>query len=276
MIPNEYLKNLYRASLLFLIILSLFFAVKVLSEFRSYSMLGSNGANVITLSGHGEITAVPDIANISFTISRDAKTAKEAQTLVAQVEKKALDFLKNSNVADRDIKTTNAAVYPKYEYSRSICPTYEVGTMGSSTKNSMPIYCPPGKQVIVGYTASESVTVKIRKVDDTGEIMQGLGVAGVSDLNGPNFAIDNEDSLKAQARKKAIDDAQQKARVLARDLGVHLGRIAGFSESGNYGGPIMYGKAVIMSADSAPSTPAQIPKGENIISSDVSITYEIR
>ena len=260
--PSEYIKNLYRATLAFVVILSLYFAVKVLSEFRAYDMMGSRD-NVITLSGHGEVQAVPDIANIYFTISKDAKTGKEAQDSVTQIEKKALDLLKADNVLEKDIKTVNASFYPKYEYSQSCADGHQ------------PWRCPPNNQIIVGYTASESINVKVRNTDDVGKIIQELVTVGAFDLNGPNFSIDNEDTLKAEARKKAIDDAKEKAKVLAKDLGVNLGRIANFSESGNY--PIMYAREKMMSADaSTSSVPAVIPKGENTISSDVTITYEIR
>ncbi|OGI62561.1 hypothetical protein A2818_02400 [Candidatus Nomurabacteria bacterium RIFCSPHIGHO2_01_FULL_40_12] len=267
-IPNEYLKNLYRIILAFLVILSLFFGVKFLSELRSLEMMGSSEANVITLSGHGEVQAVPDIANVYFTISKDAKTVKEAQEAVAKIEKAALDFLKEKGVADKDIKTENASFYPKYEYrydTKIMMPCNEYG-------------CPSrgGNNVIVGYTASESVTVKVRNTDDAGVIMQGLGTVGVSNLSGPNFAIDDEDALKAEARKKAIDDARAKAKVLAKDLGVKLGRISNFSESGNYPMPMYYGKATMFADSGEESAPAEIPKGENTISSDVTITYEIR
>jgi uncharacterized protein YggE len=94
-------------------------------------------------------------------------------------------------------------------------------------------------------------------------------------LNGPNFTIDNEDGLKVEARKIAIDDAKVKAQKLASDLGVRLGKITSFSESGNNPAPIMYGKAMMLEAPSAPA-PAEIPKGENKITSDVTITYELR
>lgn len=266
-IPNTYKKNLYLASLVFLIILSLYFAVKALAEFRSYDLSGSKEVGTITLSGHGEITAVPDIASVYFTISKDSKTVKEAQTLVAGIEKKSLDFLKTSGVLEKDIKTSNASFYPKYEYR------YDTKIMMPCTQYG----CPPtpGNNVIVGYTASESITVKVRNTDDVGKIMQGLGALGVSDLNGPNFSIDNEDGLKAAARKKAIEEAQVKAEVLARDLGVRLGKITSFNESGNYPMP-MYERTMMAGAVAKDSTPAQLPKGENIISSDVSITYEIR
>lgn len=267
-LPNQYIKNIYRAVLVFIVILSLFFAVKFLSESKSYSMMGSSEANTITLSGHGEVNAIPDIANIYFTISKEAKTVKEAQAGVAVIEKKALDLLKSKGVDKKDIKTANASFYPKYDYVRTLCPQ-----MGAPS--GIAYDCGNNKQVLSGYTASESITVKIRKVDDAGSIMQGLGEMGVSDLSGPNFTIDKEDALKAEARKKAIDDARTKAEILAKDLGVKLGRIANFSEGGNYGG-MYYAKTMMdEQANSAPA-PAEIPKGENTISSDVTITYEIR
>ena len=232
--------------------------------------MGNSETNTITLSGHGEVTAVPDIANVYFTIRKTAKTGKEAQTSVAVIEKKALDFLETKGVDEKDIKTENASVYPKYDYVRKLCPQTEIGGVVS------PAYDCGGKQVLSGYEASESITVKIRNTDDAGTIMQGLGTTGVSNLSGPNFSIDDEDALKAEARKKAIDNAKEKAKVLAEDLGVSLGRIADFSEEGNYY-PIMYGKTAMMdSAVSSVLAPAELPKGENTISSDITITYEIK
>jgi len=262
---NEYKKNIYRVSLVFLIVLSLYFAVRFLSEFKSYSMIGSKEISTITLSGHGEVFAAPDIASIYFTISKESKTVKEAQTLVAEVEKKSLDFLRENNILEKDIKTSDASFSPKYEYR------YDTKIMIPCTQYS----CPPNsRSVIVGYVASESITVKIRNTDDVGKIIQGLGTLGVSDLSGPNFSIDNEDGLKAEARKKAIDNAKEKAKILAKDLGIKLGKITSFNESGDYPMP-MYAKTMVAEGVSNDSTPAEIPKGENTISSDVSITYEI-
>jgi uncharacterized protein len=232
--------------------------------------------NVIAISGHGEIQAVPDIANVSFTITKDAKTVKDAQAGVAVIEKKALDLLKTKGIVDKDIKTANASFYPKYEYRQAVCPPIPMGagTAGVTSSPSSPYYCPSGKQVIIGYTASESITVKIRNTDNVGDIMQGLGTTGVSDLSGPNFTIDNEDGLKAQARKEAIDDAKLKAKVLAKDLGIRLGKMTSFNEGGNYPMPV-YDKMMTAGASES-SAPAILPVGENTISSDVTITYEIR
>ena len=247
------------------------FLVAVIVNFCFHSMpyreFRDRQKDVIAFSGYGEVTAVPDIANVYFTISKDSKTVKDAQALVVQVEKESIDFLKENNISEKDIKTSNASFYPKYEYqydTKAVLPCTDYG-------------CPPrpGKSVITGYTASESITVKVRNTDDIGKIMQGLGVLGVTDLNGPNFSIDDEEGLKMEARTKAINDAKNKAAILAKDLGIRLGKITSFSESGNYPMP-MYAKAISAEDSSVGSAPAQIPAGENTVSSDVTITYEIK
>lgn len=264
---KDYKKNLYGALALFALILCVFFIVKIFSEIRSYKMIGGDFGNTIVVSGHGEVEAVPDIANVSFTISKEAKTVKEAQDAVAEIENKALEFLKENKVADKDIKATDASFYPKYEY-RYNAPSISCVGYG----------CPPnpGKNVITGYEASETITVKVRDTDAVGTIIQGLGALGVSNLNGPNFSIDDEDVLKAQARKLAIVEAREKAKVLAKDLGVKLGRISSFNESGDYY-PMYQESMMYKDADMAVSSvPAQLPVGQNTIASNVTIVFEIR
>lgn len=260
---EEHKKNLYRAVLAFVVVLTLLFAVKFLSELRAYGRMGSAEVNTITISGHGEVMAVPDIASVYFTIRQEGKTVKEAQEKVAVIEKKVLGFLRENEIEDKDIRTENASFNPKYEYETRTMPA---------------IYPPfPGKQVITGYEAYESISVKVRDTDNVGKIIEGLGALGVTELSGPNFTIDDEDALKVEARRDAINDAKEKARILAKDLGVRLGRVASFSESGNYPIP-MYGKAMMLEAGGGVDTsaPAELPVGENTITSDVTITYEIR
>ena len=253
-------KHFIRVSTIFIVILC------VLALANLFNGQKDINQNMISLSGHGEITAVPDIATITFNIHKEAKTVKDAQAAVAVVEKSTLAFLKTNNVDSKDIKTTGAPFNPIYQYKTDaqVMPCNQYG-------------CPPvnGKNVITGYESNESFTVKIRNADDAGKITQGLGTIGVSDLYGPTFSIDNEDTLKADARAKAIADAQEKAERLAHDLGVHLGKITSFSENGNYPMP-MYAKADMAVMNSAGAPTLELSKGENVVSSDVTITYEIR
>ncbi|MDQ3244833.1 MAG: SIMPL domain-containing protein [bacterium] len=249
-------KNLHKALVVFLTVLSIFVVVKTLHSFKEDRWNGKDGGieSTIIISGHGEMKAVPDIATISFSITKEAKTIKEAQTQVTEIEKKVLEVLKTNKVDDKDIKTTNSSFYPKYKYD------YKGAYY-------------PQNSTISGYEVTENIEVKIRDIDTTGALIEGLGAIGVNNLHGPNFAIDEEDDLKDEARKLAIDDAKDKAQQLAKDLGVRLGKIVSFSENSNY--PIIYAKNESL-VDSAQSSAPELPKGENTISSNVTITYKIR
>ena len=253
--------NIIKLVKIFLIVLVLFFAVKTLAEFRGLKFIGeAQTPPTISFDGKGEVSSVPDIANISFSVRESAKTAKEAQAVVTDKINKALTFLKENNIADKDIKTANYSSYPKYEYQQASQPC---------AMN----FCPPGRQILTGYEVSQNIEVKVRNIDDAGKIVEGVANIGVTDMNGPNFAIDKEDELRDQARALAIKDAKKKARALARDLGVRLVRIIRFSE----GGAIyqIYAKTELMASDGVAKSP-ELPSGENKITSNVTVTYEIR
>ncbi|MEK7558396.1 MAG: SIMPL domain-containing protein [Patescibacteria group bacterium] len=255
-------KKIIQATLALLVMSSLFFVAKFISELKSYEYIGGGvlASNTISVSGVGEVFAVPDIATINFSVTHQGKTVAETQKEVSKKIDAALSFLKNSGIADKDIKTTNYSAYPRYEYNSVPCTVS---------------YCPPGKQTLAGFDVTQNISVKVRNTDKAPAVLEGLAKAGITEISGPNFEIDDDEALKAEARRKAIADAKEKAGILARDLGVSLVRIIGFSEGGNY--PIYYAKA-LESADGrggAVSSP-ELPKGENKISSSVTITYEIR
>lgn len=260
--------SVFRKASVALIVLAVFLAVLTVKEIKSLSYVGRDvqAVNTISVSGLGEVFAVPDVAEISFDVREEAKTTKEAQKEVTDKMNKIIDSLKKSGIAEKDIKTIGYNIYPKYEYQTK----YVACPLGS--------YCPPeGRQILIGYEVSHNILVKVRDTEKSGEILSSLGSQNVSNLSGINFTIDDEEKVKNDAREKAIADAKEKADLLAEQLGVKLVRIMNFSESGNY--PMYYAKAyggapTPMSA-SDESVP-QIPQGENKVTSNVTITYEIR
>lgn len=269
-IPSDYVRNLYKVTFVLLIVLSAFFAVKLLGEMKRVDAIGGAEVHTITLSGHGEVTAVPDIASVSFGIEATAGTQSEASEAVNTKVASVLAFLRSAGIEERDIRTENYSSYPKYS-NPEICPMY----YPEGGARIMPP-CRPGNAEIVGFTVSQSMTVKIRKVDDASKVIDGINQIGVSNMYGPNFTIDDEEILQAEARKEAIADARKKAESLADDLDVRLGKVVSFSEGG-FGGPIYYAKdAMLESGTSSAPRPAELPQGENTIYSDVTITFEIR
>lgn len=259
--------------MVFVGVLSLYFLVKTFSVFGDFSFGGSHD-KTITLSGYGEVSATPDIAGIYFTIRDVNETSKGAQDKVAEIENKALSVLKDAGVEEKDIKTSNASFYPKYEYKN---------VLDTDIVTCQAIGCPEPvynrKRVLVGYEASESINVKIRDLDMVGKIMEDLAEVGVNELNGPNFEIDDRDALEIEARSVAIENAKTKARELVKDLDVRLGKVVSFDEGGRYGGIMPMYKSVSMDSAMAyeeEAVEAYIPEGENIISSSVTVTFKIR
>jgi len=257
--------KLIKAVLVLAILVSVYVAAKIISEVKGFNYIGGTApaTNTISFDGKGEVSAKPDLATISFTIRDNEKVMKDAQDKVTAKESSVLSFLSSSGIDKKDIKTENYSSYPKYD-------------MGVNCYSGLNLPCRGSEPKIIGYEVSENITVKIHDIAKAGDIVKGIGAVGVSDMSGPNFSIDKEDALKETARKYAIDDAKAKAETLARDLGVHLVRIVNFSENGNY--PIMYAAKgmALDSATTAPSPAPALPTGENKITSNVTITYEIR
>lgn len=268
---GEHTKKVAQSIAFVCTILAIFLIVKGVQSLKEIKFIGSGttATNIISVSGEGEVFAVPDIAAVSFTTSKDAATMEAAQKSITTTANKAIDYLKAQGIAEKDIKTENYNAYPRYEWQKG-------GTIMCITT---PCPQPEGKNVLVGYSATQTISIKIRKTDQAGTIVTGLGALGVTDITGPNFTIDNDDAIKSEARAKAITSAKTKADELAKQLGVKLVRIVNFSENGNqpyydYG---MYDKAVSnMSMGAAAPEAAPLPTGENKYTSNVTITYEIR
>ncbi len=244
--------------------LALFLLVGTIGELKGLRFIGSGVAatNTISVSGDGEVFAVPDTATFSVTIEEEAKDVKSAQDVATKKGNDIIAYLKQQGIDEKDIQTTGYSVYPQYDYTSGVC------TQG---------YCPPGKQLLRGFQVSQTLTVKVRDTKKAGEILSGVGSRGVSSVSGLSFTIDDQDKLEAEARDKAIAKAKDKAEVLAQSLGVRIVRVVGFSEGGG-GGPIYYTKVMSMEARSGgevASSP-EIPVGQNKITSNVTVTYEIR
>lgn len=266
--------KLFKALFAVFVVLAVFLGVKTLSALKEYSHIGTvpTSTNAISVSGLGEVFAVPDIAIFSVSVVEEGKTVKEAQDKATVKMNSVIDAVKKMGVAEKDIKTTGYYSNPKYDYTNYPCiqPMMEPGVSGSV---SYP--CRSGKQVLTGYEVSQTISVKVRKTDDAGAVLSKVGGLGASNISGLDFIIDDVDKVQAEARDKAIADAKAKAQVLAKSLGVKLVKIVSFSEGGYQ--PVYYAmetKSIMGMGGSVAPSP-QVPTGENKITSSVTITYEI-
>lgn len=268
-------KKIFKALWFVLVLLALFLGVETIGALKGLQYIGQGivATNVINVSGTGKVLAVPDTGEFSFSVVADAKTVTDAQSNAATKTNAIIDALKTLGVAEADIQTTNYSSYPTYQYNNYPC--VQPLTESSASSGTIIPYppCTTGRQVLTGYEVNESISVKIRKTADAGTVLTKVGTLGATNISSLNFVVDNPDMVNAEARDKAIADAKAKAAVLAKSLGIHLVKIINFQESGNQ--PIYYGMAYDSKAANPASVTPEIPVGQNTVTSNVTLTYEI-
>lgn len=254
------LRRLMKWASFVLVILGIFLLMETLGAYKEWTGTNPN-AKTISVVGEGNIYATADIATFSFAVSADAATVSEAQSQVTSKMDAILGSVKDLGIEEKDIKTSNYSVYPKYSYQSAVC-----------TKN----YCPPGKQILDGYTVSHDVTVKVRKTADAGKVLAAVGDKGATNISGLSFTTDDPSALEDQARAKAIANAKEKAQILGKDLGVRIGKVVSFYDNTNQGpSPVYLSKDMAVGSIGGAPTPT-LPVGQNQIVSSVTIIYEIR
>lgn len=259
---NNYFSEGYAKLLMSLTLVAAIFAL------ASYALLNFDtkapGAYEATISvnGEGEVLAVPDVGQFSFSVNAEGETASEAQERSGTAVNDILAYLRDQGIEDKDIKTQNYNLYPRYRWEERVCPA------GS--------FCGPGERVEDGFEVTQTVSVKVREADTAGSVIAGVGERGATNISSLNFIIDDIDALKAEAREIAIVDAKANAEQLAKDLGVDLKRIVSFyEEGGNRYEPQYEARAFSLESADAGFGGAELPAGEESTTVSVNITYEI-
>ena len=260
---NEFFSNGLGKALL--VIGIVFLAVVTLGQLQSLRYIGAGvqPGKTINVSGYGEAFGAADIATFNFSVVSEKSTVAAAQTDATNKINAITKYLKDAGIEEKDIQTTAYSVNPQYEYNQIVCVSYP---------------CPGGKQVLKGYQVRQTTTIKVRDLAKAGELLTGVGGKGATEVSGLNFTFDDPNKLQSDARGKAIADAKAKAEALAKQLGVTLVRVVSFNENGGgYPTPMYYAKdAAVGMGGAEPARAPEISVGQNKVSSNVSITYEIR
>jgi uncharacterized protein YggE len=217
------------------------------------------GPTTISITGEGEVLAIPDIAQFSFTLTATGTAAQDAQTAVKNSEGAILQYLREQGVEERFIKTEQYSLFPKFRWEQPVCLP------------GMP--CPSGEQLPDGFEVSQTITVKVKDTAIAGELMTGIGERGATNISGLTFTVEDDMALKAEARAKAIAHAKSQSDDLARELGVRIVRMTGYYEEPSGYPPMPYGAPAMdmMTREAVP----ELPPGELSTKSRVTITYQV-
>lgn len=233
--------------------LVVFLGVKTRNAWNEYYYIGKSGRDTITLDGQGKVTAKPDVAKVQLGVVTEGATVRDIQQKNTDKMNAIIAALKEMGIKAEDIQTQNYDLSPKYDWNS-------------------------GTQRLVGYTINQNVSVKVRDLDKAGDVVAKGGELGSNQIGGVQFVIDDPNALEAQAREEAIGDAQQKAEMLAKKLGLDVVRVVSFSESqdGVYPPqPYLMMKAENAARDMAAAAPSIEPGSQEVIS-NVSVTFEVR
>jgi uncharacterized protein YggE len=204
--------------------------------------------SAISVTGEASISVPPDLASVDAGVATDAKTAREASEANNAAMAKVLAALKAANIEAKDVQTSRLSLQPQYAPNRS------------------------GPSPIVGYRASNRVTVRIRDVSKVAGVIDTLVGAGANDIGNVNFEVSQASKLLDDAREKAVADARRKAEIYAKAAGVTLGVPLSISEGGGPQ-PMLRAK---MAAPIAAAAPTPIAQGEETLSVSVSVTWAIK
>ena len=209
---------------------------------------------LISLTGQGEVTATPDMAVLSLGVVSEDRTARQALLANTRAMTALTGAMKEAGVEPKDLQTAGFNVSPKYSRPRP-------------RQNEQ-----PQAPEIVGYSVRNTLSVRIRKLASAGEILDKAVSLGSNAISGLTFTVAEPKPLQNAARKAAMADALEKARLYAQAAGVSLGPIQSITEAG--GGrppqPERMARAQVAFDSAVP-----IEAGELTFRAQVSVVWEI-
>jgi len=164
---------------------------------------------------------------------------------------RVLAALKRAGVADRDVQTSSINLNPEYRYQENKSPE------------------------LVGYSATNQVSIRFRDIRNSGKILDALVAEGANQINGPNLTIDKPEAALDEARNNAIANGRARAELYARALGKRVTRIVSVSESGgSY--PVPPPMPMMVERMAAQAADTKIAAGEQKLQVSVAMVFELQ
>ncbi len=190
--------------------------------------------HVVTVSGMGEVSVAPDVADVILGVTIQKPTVAEAQSAAATAMAGAVAAVKKDGVADKDIVTTDVSLTPVYDYS----------TGGSAPR-------------LVGQQFTNTVKLTVRNLSSVAAVIDDAISGGATTVSGITFRLNDPTAVQAQARKLAMADAKSKADALTSSAGVAVRGVASITET-TATTPVYYGAQDVANlASGSASTPIQ-------------------
>lgn len=204
---------------------------------------------VLEVSAEGVSTRIPDVALIQAGVVTQSATASEAMAQNAQRMRAVVAALRKAGIAERDLQTASISLSPQHRYENNQPP------------------------ILIGYQASNQVTVRFRDIAKSGAILDTLVKQGANNISGPNLTVDKPEAALDEARADAIARARARATLYANAAGLKVDRILAISESGAMPAP---GPQRLFSAKAEAAADTMVIAGEQELNVTVSVRFLLK
>lgn len=206
---------------------------------------------LLTVAGIGEVKVAPDRADVSFAAEASEKALGDAEKAVSDGVARLLKLCESLDIPKTQIRSAQLSVQPQYD--------------GSVVSN---------RPRIVGYRVSRQIDVDLRDLSKLGRLLQGAVEGGANSVHGVSFGSTKKDEHQRAALALAAEDAKTNAVVLARSMGVKLGRLHTLSaqESGGQPMPAPYMMRAQKSMEAADAT---YQAGEMAFTANVTVEFDL-
>ncbi|SFT33072.1 hypothetical protein SAMN02910356_00023 [Selenomonas sp. GACV-9] len=201
----------------------------------------------LSVDGEGTGIAAPDRATVTIVVTTQATDAGKAQNDNAWTTEQVNKAIKALGIEAKDIQTNNYSFRPNYRTAEN------------------------HRNEISGYTVNNSIIVIVRDINKTGKVIDAALGAGANQIHSLDFTASNTQAVRKEALMKAVQDARDKADVLAKGLGKRIVGIQNVSESTGYLESRRYDNAMLVAAKSAAAT--TIEPGSLSLTARVHIDY---
>lgn len=193
--------------------------------------------------GKGTVSVKPDVAEVIIGVITENAQLEVAQEENARRTQQVINSIKELGVSPKNIQTQNYDIRANYDYIN-------------------------GRQVFRGYEVSNNLKFTIRNINSVGQIIDTAVQNGANSLSGIIFLVSDETRHYYEALSLAVEDAQNKASVIANKIKVKLNIT-----------PIQINEQkeeaatpLVMTFKSASGT-TPIEAGENIINADIEAIF---
>lgn len=204
----------------------------------------------LVVTATGEVSATPDIADVSVGVVSEGRTTAEAMKKADEAASALVAEARAAGLDKADVATVDFSVQPVW---------------ASSTASS-------GPARITGYTVTNQFSLKVRRLADLGPLLERLVARGANSVSGIAFDVSDADKRRDEARLAAVAAARARAELLAGAAGERLVRVLSIGEqpSDRPVMPRVFAKAAMASDRAVP-----VEAGSRSISATVTITWEL-